>query len=176
MEMTQYIKKLRGWFPKEPTRGIIQNAKNNQMPSKRVMVPFLAAGAITIIAALLSVFLGIRLVDAYRPGSIPPDGTTFYSGFYAGILSLAAFAVGLVSAVLLLLRKRVVMAATGMMIVLVFGLVVLVIPLLEGLTWSGSLLVASPMIVSSVVTLIIVAINYRKVNSHSDSNRNSVGV
>jgi hypothetical protein len=89
---------------------------------------------------------------------------------------LAAFAVGLVSAVLLLLRKRVVMAATGMTIVLVFGLVVLVIPLLEGLTWSGSLLVASPMIVSSVVTLIIVAINYRKVNSHSDSNRNSVGV
>jgi hypothetical protein len=165
-------KQTRGWLPKEPALGSIQSVKNNETLRKGVVVPFLAAGAITILAALLSVFLGIRLVDAYSPGSLPLGGT-FYSGFYAGILSLAAFAIGLFSAVLLLLRKRVVIAATGMMIILLLGLTVLVIPILEGLTWNGSFTVASPMIVSSIVTLIIVGINYKKINSHPQGNRNN---
>jgi hypothetical protein len=152
-------KQTRGWIPNNPKIGITNSTKDRKKTHRRVTLPLSTLGAFMIVPSLLSAFFGIVLVSVYLRLPFGPEGTVFYSGLYAGILSLAAFALGSYSGMLLLAGKHFVRAVTGMAMIFSFGVATLLIPTLEGLPLQSGLIVASPMIASSVIALFITALN-----------------
>jgi hypothetical protein len=151
-------KQTRGWIPNNPRVGIINSTKDRKKTHRRVTLPLPTLGAFMIVPSLLSAVFGIVLVTVYLRLPSGP-GEIFYSGLYAGILSLAAFALGLYSGMLLLAGKHFVRAVTGMAMIFSFGVATLLIPTLEGLPLQSGLLVASPMIASSIIALAWTAFN-----------------
>jgi hypothetical protein len=151
--------KIRGWFPKDPKIGISNSTKSSGELDRWVGLPYSALSVLMIVASLLSVILGAVMVLMYVVVlPLGPQGDyTLYSGLYIGILSLAAFAVGVYSSVLLLARKNIGRAVAGMVVILGFGLLTLLIPFFEGLPAQSGLVFALPMIASSVTALFITA-------------------
>ena len=152
-------KQTRGWIPNNPRVGIVNSAKDRKKTHRRIRLPLSTLGAFMIVPTLLSAIFGLTLVSVYLAPPIAPGGTTLYSGLYIGILSLAAFALGSYSGMLLLAGKHFVRAVTGMAIIFSFGIATLLIPLLEGLPLQSGVIVATPMIVSSVIALAWTALN-----------------
>jgi hypothetical protein len=151
-------KQTRGWIPNNPKIGIINSTKDRKKTQRRITLPLSTLGAFMIVPSLLSAVFGIVLVTVYLRLPSGP-GEIFYSGLYAGILSLAAFALGLYSGMLLLAGKHFVRAVTGMAMIFSFGVATLLIPTLEGLPLQSGLIVASPMIASSIIALSWTAFN-----------------
>ena len=152
-------KQTRGWIPNNPKIGIINSAKDRKKTHRRVTFPLSTLGAFMIVPSLLSAIFGLPLVSVYLTLPFGPEGTVFYSGLCIGILSLAAFALGSYSGMLLLAGKHFVRAVTGMAMIFSFGVATLLIPLLEGLPLQSGVIVATPMIVSSVIALAWTALN-----------------
>lgn len=151
-------KQTRGWIPNNPKIGTINSTKDRKKTHKRITLPLSTLGAFMIVPSLLSAIFGLTLVSVYLTLPSGP-GEIFYSGLYAGILSLAAFALGLYSGMLLLAGKHFVRAVTGMAMIFSFGVATLLIPTLEGLPLQSGVIVATPMIVSSVIALAWTALN-----------------
>jgi hypothetical protein len=151
-------KQTRGWIPNNPKIGIINSAKDRKKTHRRITLPLSTLGAFMIVPSLLSAIFGLTLVSVYLTLPSGP-GEIFYSGLYAGILSLATFALGSYSGMLLLAGKHFIRAVTGMAMIFSFGVATLLIPLLEGLPLQSGVIVATPMIVSSVIALAWTALN-----------------
>jgi hypothetical protein len=141
---------VRGLFPQMLKTSFIESAENKSNPSRWDALPFSALGSLMIIASLISVAIGANIVQVCLSLFQDHGNMVLNTAFYVGILSIAAFAVGLYSGILLLTRKHIVRALTGILVILAFGLATLLIPLLEGLSAQSGLQVASPMIVSSI--------------------------
>jgi hypothetical protein len=122
------------------------------------MVP----GALMIFAALLSAYFGLTFVSWNLPG-----GTVISAGFYIGIFSVVGFVLCLICGGLLLAGKRIPVAITGLAVVLCFGLAALTLPILMGYRWLYGLLVAAPMIIFPVITLIQIGLNSRKLKTYN---------
>jgi hypothetical protein len=155
-------KRTRGWLPNDSICFTTISTKHSRKLEKWVVSPFATLGTLMIVASLLSAVFGTVLVWAYLSPPIAPGSapfTTFYSGLYVAILSLATFVLGMYSGILLLARSHIARAVTCMFAILCFGFATLVIPILEGLAPQSGLLVASPMIISSVTALFAVAFN-----------------
>jgi hypothetical protein len=153
-------KQTRGCIPNNPRVGIINSAKDRKKTHRRVTLPLSRLGAFMIVPALLSAIFGLTLVSVYL--TLPygePGQTIFYTGLGAGVLSLGAFALGLYSGLLLLAGKHFGRAVSGMVMIFSFGVATLLIPLLEGLPLQSGVIVATPMIVSSVIALAWTALN-----------------
>ena len=163
-----WSRRIRGWFPQEPTLSIIKNSstKDERKNDNWALCPYLVPGALMIFAALLSANFGLTLVSVYLPG-FPAGDTVFYSGLYVGILSVTAFVLGLISGGLLLAGKRIHIAVTGIAIIFCFGLATIILPTLEGLGWTSGLIVASPMIAFPVISLIQVGLNSKKLKAYN---------
>jgi hypothetical protein len=156
-------KQTRGWLPKEPTVTFTKSAKGVERPSWLGALPFWVPG-LMIVVSLISALFGATLVSAYTWNPQGPgisDVHVFYSGLYAGILSVVAFVLGLSSGFLLLARKYILVAVTSIIIVFSFGLATLWLPTIDGQPWYTGSIVASPMI-ASVVALIKLGMNCRK--------------
>ena len=164
---------FRGWVPKEPAIGIIRSADVNLKLSWQVALPFFASAASMIVAAGLSAYFGFMLLADNQLAIGAGKFVTAYWNIYAGFLNLTSFGLGLFAAVLLLLRKYVVLAEVLAGIVLACGLASSWIfmyfhsPLVYA-NWAPFLLqgvlVSLPMIAFSLVTLIIVRFNRKKLN------------
>jgi hypothetical protein len=152
-------KQTRGWLPNNPTLFAANNAKHSRKLEKWVANPFATLATLVVVASLLSAVFGTVLVSVYLAPPIAPGGTTFYSGLYIGILSLATFVLGIYSGILLLTRSHITRAITCISSILCFGLATLLIPILEGLPPQSGLIVAAPMIISSAATLFVAALN-----------------
>lgn len=154
--------RIRGWFPQTPYIGKIINTENNPKTNRWFALPFSTLGALMIAASLISAVFGVALVSFYLMlPPLPSGGRLLYSAFGGGMLSLAAFAVGLYSGILLLARKQIPRAITGICVVLTFGLATLLLPVLEGINAQSGLFVSSPMVVFSVAALCIIGIKNR---------------
>jgi hypothetical protein len=151
--------RIRGWFPQEPTIGIIKSTQINLRFDRWVGLPFSTIGALMIIFSVLSVAFGTSLisfiVDYQSHFPAEPGETIFFSVLCAGIFNLAAFPFGLCAGILMLARKNIGIAITGMFIVLSFGLATVLVPIFEGQPPQSGLYTASLMIVPSVVALCI---------------------
>jgi hypothetical protein len=152
-------RQTRGWFPKDPILFTPNSARHRRKLEKWVANPFFTLGSLMIVSSLLSAVFGTVLVSAYLTILVEQVDMIFYSGLCVGILSLVAFALGLYSGVLLLSEKHVTRAVTGMATILCFGFATLLIPILEGLPSQSGLIVASPMIISSVASLLVASLS-----------------
>lgn len=158
MKNKRVIKRqTRGWLPKDPVLLTSNNASYNRKIEKWIANPFPTLGPIMIISSLLSAAFGIVLVSSYLWVQFEAAVFVSYSGFYVGILSLAAFVLGLYSGMLLLLGKHFTRAVTGMLAIFCFGITTVLIPIIEGLPSTG-VLIAFPMLASSVTSLLIMAL------------------
>jgi hypothetical protein len=147
---------IRGWFPQTPNL-TIESAGFNVKTIICTSLPFSTLGALMVAASVISAVFGTALVSFYLTlPPLPHDGRILYSGLGGGILSLAAFVVGLYSGILLLARKHILRALTGIGAVFAFGVVTILSPILEGIPAQSGLLVASPMVVFSVIALCII--------------------
>ncbi len=144
-------KKLRGWFPQEPTLNVIKS-EAPQEPNALLALPVPTLGAIMIVASLLSAVFGAVLIWIYLILNTGAGAPVYFIGLHIGILSLAAFAVGLSSGIMLLIGKHTA-AMAGIVTVLAFGLATLIIPVIEGESSTSGLLFALPMIASSFAAL-----------------------
>lgn len=164
-------RQTRGWFPKEPTVGIIKSTRAVGKTGWRYAIPSWTPG-LMIVTSLISALFGAILVSAYivipaqaittsASGGGISDGHFLYAGLYMGILSVIAFVLGLSSGFLLLARKCTLVALTSIIIVFSFGLATLWLPAIDGEPWYSGFLVAAPMI-ASVFGLIKLGINYRR--------------
>lgn len=160
---------IRGWFPQEPTVGIIKMANFNPKIVWSTTLPFITSGALMIIAAVLSAYFGLNLVESYRTSLA--NGrfvSTDYPSLYVALLSFVSFGLDLFAALLLLLRKYIAVAEILVSIVLACGLAApwiftyfhspLIYTYWEQFLLQG-LYVASPMIAFSLITLILVRLN-----------------
>lgn len=141
---------IRGWFPQEPTLNIIKS-EAPQEPNAQLTIPVPTLGAIMIVASLVSAVFGAVLVWSY----LLLDTGSRYAivGLHIGVLSLATFVVGLSSGIILLIGKHFLASMASIVTVLAFGLVILMIPVIEGGPRESGLLFALPMIVSSFAAL-----------------------
>ena len=163
--------RLRGWFPQEPAMGIIKSVNVNVKPTWLATLPFLASGALMIIAAVLSAYFGFNLLLDYQATINRYNVQTDYASLYIGLLSIVAFGLDLFAGMLLLLKKHLVIAETLAAVVLACGLaspwIVLYFhsPLIY-IYWEKFLLqgliASSPMIAFSLVTLILVRLSRKK--------------
>jgi len=154
------VKQTRGWMPNDPRIDFINGAKGRTRFHKRVTFRLTTLGAFMVVPALLSAIFGIVLVSTYL--TLPfgePGHRFFYTGLYIGVLSLVAFAIGLYSGLLLLAEKHFSRAVSGVVLVFSFGVMTLLIPLLEGLPLYSGVIVALPMLISSVIALFWTALN-----------------
>jgi hypothetical protein len=158
-------RQTRGWYPNDPTLFITSKATHSRKLEKWIANPFLTMGALTIICSLISAVFGAVFVSAYLTGYVtpPPDAINariLYSGLFAGIFSLAAFALGLYSGILLLARKHTSRVAASMAIILVCAVGTVLAPIIEQIDPPlCGVPIAAPMIISSVATLCIVGLN-----------------
>ena len=104
------LRQTRGWYPNDPALFISSKATHSRKLEKWIANPFATIGALMIVSSLLSAVFGATLVSVYLVVP-PPSGpgitevTRFYSGLFVGIFSLAAFALGLYSGILLFASK-----------------------------------------------------------------------
>jgi hypothetical protein len=166
MGMKQRSEKFfKGWFPQEPTLRITRNTstKFEEKSGNWALCPFIVPGALIIFAAFLSAFFGLTFVSWYLP-----DSTVISTMFYIGIFSVAGFVLDLICGVLLLAGKRIHVAAAGLAVILCLGFATIATPILMGLkSWTGSLLVALPLIAFPAVALIQTGLNSRKLKAIS---------
>ena len=152
-------RQTRGWYPNDPTLFISSKATHSRKLEKWIANPFSALGGLTIICSLISAVLGATLVSVYLE-PVPTGATVLYTGLFAGIFSLAAFALGLYSGISLLSRKHIARATTSMAAVLSCGVATLLAPIIEKIAAPfAGVYVASPMIISSIATLFIIGLN-----------------
>jgi hypothetical protein len=171
MEMKETMKKLRGWFPQEPKVGIIQSTNLDMQAGNWGSLPFLVSGILMILAAVTSAYFGFTLLNNLVVSEGVMHFHTNYANLYVGLLSVAAFGLDLFAALLLLLRKYAAVAETLAAVVLACGLASPWIftyfhsPLIY-MYWGTFVLqglwVSLPMIAFSLVTLILVRLNRRK--------------
>jgi hypothetical protein len=157
---SKVAKQTRGWVPTDPKIGFINSTGRTRFHRRRVTFPLSTLGAFMVVPAILSVIFGLTLVSVYL--GLPygePGHTIYYTGLCVGVLSLAACALGLYSGLLLLAGKHFGRAVTGMVALFSFGVATLLIPLLEGLPLQSGVIVATPMLVSSVIALTWTALN-----------------
>lgn len=159
-------RQTRGWYPNDPALVISSKVTHSRKLEKWIANPFSTLGVLTIICSVISAVFGATFVSVYLTGyaTTPPPGAigfrVFYSGLYIGIFSLAAFALGLYSGILLLARKHISRVSTAMAIILACGVATGLAPILEGIQpWFGGWTFALPMIISSVATLSIAGLN-----------------
>jgi hypothetical protein len=166
------MSQTRGWFPQEPKIDIIRSANVNLKLAWTTSLPLVTSGALMIIAAALSAYFGLNLIESYRTSLANGRFVqTDYPSLYVALLSFVSFGLDLFAALLLLLRKYVGVAEILAVIVLACGLAAPWIfiyfhsPLIY-MYWEQFLLqglfVASPMIVLSLVTLILVRLNRKQ--------------
>jgi|GEM_PF-4087381 len=113
-----------------------------------------------IIASIISLALGILLLDSYN-SSLVTAYYIYYSSLTCGILNLVAVPIELISGVLLLLKKSVRLAVIFVVAVLVIGLVSPIILDFQGYLWETGLLFGLPMIVFSTVALAFALLGQR---------------
>jgi hypothetical protein len=143
--------RIRGWFPQEPTFNVIKS-EAPQEPNALLALPVPTLSAIMIVASLLSAVFGAVLIRIYLILNTGTGSPVYFFGLQIGILSLAAFAVGFSSGIMLLIGKHTA-AITGVVTVLAIGLATLIIPIIEAESSTIGLLFASPMIISSFAAL-----------------------
>jgi len=117
------------------------------------------AGTLMIIASIVSLILGLLLLDSYN-SSIGHKYIS-YSELYGSILNLVAIPFELTSGVLLLKQKSVRLAVVTVVFVLAIGLACPVILDFEGYLWETGLLFGLPMIVFSAVALTFAILGQR---------------
>ena len=172
MNVTRTLEaRIRGWFPQEPAMGITKSANVNMKPTWSVALPFLASGVLMIIAAVVSAYFGLTLLNDLVVSVGAKHFHVDFARLYVGVLSLVSFGLDLFAALLLLLRKYVVLAEVLAVIVLACGLASpwiftyfhspLVYMYYETVLLNG-LFVSSPMIAFSLATLILVRLNRKK--------------
>jgi hypothetical protein len=185
MEIRKPLKTLRGWFPQEPQLSKhqkiqLESHKRNWFPKDPLIAaikstddknfnrwafcPFLTPGALMSLSALLSGLFGSVLVFAYIMCIIV--GRSNITSIYPGILGIGAFILGSLSGILLLSNRSIVKATVCIVGVFSFGIATLVAPpLLDGFSWNSFLIVWLPMVALSAVSLILVGLNYRKLQN-----------
>ncbi|MGD6811021.1 MAG: hypothetical protein ACQCN3_15110 [Candidatus Bathyarchaeia archaeon] len=151
----------RGWLPKDPVLFTPNRARYGRKLGKWIANPFSTLGGLMIVASLLSAVFGGGLVSVYLTLLFGQEGTIYYAGLYIGIIGLASFALGLYSGILLLTEKHINRAVTATAIILCCGIVTLLLPMLEGQPVQSGLIVASPMLFSTLTTLTITLLNKR---------------
>lgn len=148
--------------------------------SWRASLPFIIGGALMILAAVVSAYLGFNLLTSYRTSLyngrfVSPD----YAGLYVGLLNLVAFGLDLFAALLLLLRKYVSLAEALVGIVLAGGLAASwiftyyhspFIYMYYGQFLLQGLFVVTLMTVFSIATLIIIRLNRKKLKQDTNTN------
>ena len=160
--------RIRGWFPQEPKVGIIKSTNLNMKSGKYSPLPFLASGALMILAAALSAYFGFSLLNSYQASVAYYHVATSYMELYVGLLNFAAIGLDLFAAALLLLRKYVVLAEVLVGVVLAFGLASPLIFTIEGYLPIGGLIFGLPMIAFSIVTLILLRLNNAKLKQETN--------
>jgi hypothetical protein len=164
----------RDWFPKDPLITSIKSTKDEKF-NRWALCPFLTPGASMVLSALLSAPFGLLLVYLYLQYVIGGPSVSMYSALYPGILSVGACILGFLSGTLLLANRSIVKAAACIVVVFSFGIAIQVLPpLLEEWSWGSCLELASPMIVLSAASLILVGLNYRKLKNSLNTKEDDI--
>jgi hypothetical protein len=124
------------------------------------------AGILMVIASIISLVLGILLLDSYF--SYKSSKYIPYEFLTVGSLNLTAFPLGLISGVLLLSRKYANVGAIVTIAVLVIALAIPLIRINRGYIWEPGLLVGLPIIVFSAIALALALLGQRKYNQVTD--------
>jgi hypothetical protein len=198
MEMRKTLKKLRGWFPQEPTlpkhlKIRLDSHKRNWYPkdpliaaikstedekfNRWALCPFLTPGALMIVSSLLSALFGFLFVGIWLLNSLASGySVAFILGFHlTGILSVSAFVLGMFSGILLLANRSIAKALASIVLILSFGVAIIAIPLLLDVgSWESGLLVGLQMVGLSTTALISLGLNYRKLKNSVITNENKL--
>jgi hypothetical protein len=166
MTIKKELDKIRGWFPQEPNLAYTRNSKSEEKFQREELYPFLAPGALMIVSALLSALIGLTLVCTYLPDLLEGAETIFYKGLYVGILNVGAFILGILSGSLLLAKKHITTALGSIFGIFCFGIATIIIPRALGGLWQEGVLVASPLLSFSFLSIILVGRNIKKLNDN----------
>ncbi len=175
-------KLFRGWFPQEPAIGISKSANLNVKLNLSIApctLSFALAGALMIIAAILSaffVFINLRLYwGSLLSGRFV---STDYRALFLGLFDSATFGASLFAAMLLLLGKKAHLAKLVVTVVAAFGsatpLIYIFFPIPEepiafaifnSIRWLMGLSFGFPIIAFSIPALVLLRSNRRRLQS-----------
>jgi hypothetical protein len=171
--------RIRGWFPQDPLMSNIKGVNVGMKPTSGIRLPFLTAGALMILAAVLSAYFGFNLLINYQKSQVEYyQYLTDYASLLTGLLNILALSIDLIAASLLLSRKRIIFAKFLVIQVLAFGFAA---PLISRLTapiiyannpattymyygtyWLKGVLASLPMLAFSIPALVLIQRNSQK--------------
>jgi hypothetical protein len=122
-----------------------------------------AAGILAIVSSCMSIIFSVLGIMGFVSTLSHSYYSPYYWSLFMGIFGLVAFAFGVTGGIMSLRRRNFILALIGACLLILQGFITILAMGLEGTNaWAYSLLVGSPLIVLSVLSLIFIAISNKE--------------